>query len=80
MFVSPFLWRRIYQQVIVGKKCDFGVLSQVVFVSHLDEWMMWRMMLEKNYLILEVYHRRVVTVINHPLVENMDLECEEYPR
>ena len=38
------------------------------------------MTLEENYLILEMYHHRVVTVINHLLVENMDLECEEYPR
>ena len=30
---------------------------------------MWYMMLEENYLILEVYHRGVVTVINHPVVE-----------
>ena len=37
---------------------------------------MWHMMLEEIYLILEMYHHGVVMVINHPLVENMDLECE----
>ena len=44
-----------------------------MFVSHLDEEVMWYMMVEGILLIHQVYHDKVVMKIDLPFVETKEL-------
>ena len=44
-----------------------------MFISHLDEGVMWHMMVEEILLIHQAYHGRAVTEINRPFVETKEL-------